>query len=127
VSCLSDYALSLFDKYTGEGVRVYLDARKQSRWEDVADWYLKRKPKPEQNSERILKQIRAAGDRMVAVEPVLVQDDFLIKRSKGSIRFCPLCREAYPERHGELCRRCRGDSPYREWEGRRPEARITPR
>ena len=47
---LGHYALSLYDKYTGRGVRVYLDARRLTQWEDVADWLLKRKPKSEQNS-----------------------------------------------------------------------------
>ena len=32
------YAVSLFDKYTGRGVRVFLDTRKLEQWEDVADW-----------------------------------------------------------------------------------------
>jgi formylmethanofuran dehydrogenase subunit E len=108
------YALSLYDKHAGRGVRAYLDSRKLTQWEDVADWYLKRKPKPEQSSERIREQIREAGDRMVSVEPVRVRADFLIKRSKGPIRVCPLCHEAYPELYGEVCRRCRGDSPYQE-------------
>jgi formylmethanofuran dehydrogenase subunit E len=112
------YALSLYDKYTGEGVRVYLDASKLNQWEGVADWYLKRKPKLEQNSERIREQIRAAGDRMITVEAVTVRADFLVKRGKGPIRLCPLCHEAYPERHGEVCRRCGGGSPYREREAR---------
>ncbi|MFY9707160.1 MAG: formylmethanofuran dehydrogenase subunit E family protein [Desulfobacterales bacterium] len=119
---LGIYALSLYDKYTGEGVRVYLDVSKLNQWGGVADWYLKRKPKLEQNSERIREQIRAAGDRMITAEAVTVRADFLIKRSKGPIRLCPLCQEAYPERHGEVCRRCGGGSPYRE-----REARITSR
>lgn len=106
------FALSLYDKYTGEGVRVYLDARKLVQWEDVADWLLKRKPKHEQNSERIREQIRAAGDYMYSVATVTIAPEFLIKRSKGPIRICPRCHEAYPERHGELCRRCGGDAPY---------------
>jgi formylmethanofuran dehydrogenase subunit E len=108
------YALSLYDKYTGEGVRAYLDARKLIQWEDVADWILKRKPKPEQNSDRIRDQIRAAGDRMVSVAPVTIRPDFILKRSKGPIRICPLCHEAYPERDGDICRRCGGDAPYQE-------------
>ena len=108
------YALSLYDKYTGEGIRAILDPRKLLQWEDVADWFLKRKTKPEQNSERIREQIRTAGDRMIRIAPVTVRADFLIKRSKGPIRLCPSCREAYPQRHGETCRSCRGDSPYRQ-------------
>lgn len=111
---LGRYALSLYNKYTGEGARVYLDPGKLAQWDDVADWLLKRKPKPEQNSERIREQIRAAGDRMYSMEMVTIRPDFLIKRSKGAIRICPICHEAYPERHGDVCRSCREDSPYQE-------------
>ncbi|MFZ0243562.1 MAG: formylmethanofuran dehydrogenase subunit E family protein [Desulfobacterales bacterium] len=107
------FALSLYDKYTGEGVRVYLDPAKLRQWADVADWFLKRKSKPEQNSRRVREQIRAAADRMVSVAPVTVRAEFLIKRSKGPIRLCPACHEAYPQQHGDVCRRCQGDSPYR--------------
>jgi formylmethanofuran dehydrogenase subunit E len=109
---LGIYAVSLFDKHTGRGIRVFLDTGKIAQWEDVADWYLKRKPKHEQDSEKIKEQIRDGADRMITVETITVRSDVLLKRSKGSIAICPLCHEAYPEIHGALCRRCQGDSPY---------------
>ncbi len=106
------YAVSLFDKYTGRGVRVYLDTEKLSRWDAVADWYLKRRPKHEQRSDRIREQIRSEGHRMFSLEPIQVRADHLVKRSEGPIRVCPRCREAYPAKHGDACRQCGGDSPY---------------
>jgi formylmethanofuran dehydrogenase subunit E len=109
---LGRFALSLYDKYSGEGIRVFLDAGKVNQWPDVADWHLKRKPKPQQNPQRIRDQIRAAGERMFTMAPIKIRSDFLVKRSKGPIRICPLCQEAYPQRHGEICRCCQGDSPY---------------
>lgn len=123
------YAATLFDKYTGEGVRVHLDYAKMLQWRDVADWYLKRRPKQEQNSENIREQIRVAGNRMYTLEPVTVRNDLLIKRSKGPIRRCPLCGEAYPQRHGNMCRRCSGDSPYQAGKSPRlePGKKIAPR
>lgn len=122
------YAVTLFDKYTGQGVRVHLDYAKMLQWEDVADWYLKRRPKQEQHSENIREQIRVAGNRMYTLEPVTVRNDLLIKRSKGAVRRCPLCGEAFPQRHGNMCRRCSGDSPYQPGKSRRlePEKEITP-
>jgi len=106
------YALTLYEKATGKGFRVYLDAQKLAPWPDVSDWYLKRKPKREQDSEAIRRQIREAGDRMYQVTAVEVRAEFLNKRSKGAIRICPLCQESYPEKHGEICRKCQGQSPY---------------
>jgi formylmethanofuran dehydrogenase subunit E len=62
------YAVSLFDKLTGRGVRAYLDTQKLSQWEDVADWYLKRKPKHEQRSDRVGEQIRSPCGRNMFTE-----------------------------------------------------------
>ncbi|RPJ75495.1 MAG: trehalose-binding protein [Desulfobacteraceae bacterium] len=106
------YAVSLFDKYTGRGVRVYLDTEKLAQWDAVADWYLKRRPKHEQRSDRVREQIRSEGHRMFSLEPIQVRADHLVKRSKGPIRVCPRCGEAYPAKHGETCRQCGGASPY---------------
>jgi formylmethanofuran dehydrogenase subunit E len=114
------YALSLFDKYTGQGVRVYLDTQKLTQWQDVADWYLKRKPKHGQRSDRIREQIRSEGHRMFSLQPVQVRPDHLLKQSKGQIRMCPVCGEAYPAKHGDTCRLCRGDSPYEPRGTRQP-------
>jgi formylmethanofuran dehydrogenase subunit E len=82
----------------------------------VADWYLKRKPKEKQDSEKIREQIRDAADRMYTVEAITIRSDVLVKRGKGPIAICPLCREAYPESNGDICRRCQGDSPYEKKE-----------
>ena len=44
------FALSLYDKYEGEGVRVFLDPVKVADWPEINNWYLKLKPKKEQDS-----------------------------------------------------------------------------
>ncbi len=118
---LGRYAVSLFDKFTGEGVRVYLDPARLSAWEDVQDWFMKRKPKHEQCSDRIREQIRTCGPRMFRVETVRVRGAVLVKRDKGAIAVCPACGEAYPGLHGDRCRGCRGSSPYDALDGGRPE------
>jgi formylmethanofuran dehydrogenase subunit E len=110
------YALSLYDKFTGKGVRAYPDADKIARWEDAADRYLKRKPKQAQRSGRVREQLRSEGHRMVSVVPVQVRSEYLQKRSKGPVRLCPRCGEAYPAQHGGSCRQCQGDSPYKHRE-----------
>jgi formylmethanofuran dehydrogenase subunit E len=52
------YAVSLFDKFTGEGVRIFIDGRKLDKYDEISNWLLKLKPKAEQNSERLRQQIR---------------------------------------------------------------------
>jgi len=106
------YAVSLFDKFTGEGVRIFVDGGKLGAFDEIANWLLKLKPKVEQNSERLRQQIRDSHHLICSRETVKVRPEHLIKRSKGPIAICPLCREAYPLKHGEICRQCQGDSPY---------------
>ena len=106
------YALSLFDKFTGEGVRVRLDPGKLSTYPHTFCWLMKTKPKQEQNSEELRREIREHGREMLSVEKVQVKSDVVAKRSKGTITICPLCGDAYPEFHGAICRSCAGDSPY---------------
>lgn len=107
------YAVSLYDKYTGEGVRVYLDVSKINEWTEIKTWYLKLKSKQEQDSELLFSQIKKAGPTICSTEEIQVQDKYLEKRSKGKIEICPLCGEAYPIKDGGICKACQGNSPYK--------------
>lgn len=106
------FALALYDKYQGEGVRVFLDPVKVADWPEIQNWYLKLKPKKEQNTAMLLDQIKAARTDILGWHPVKIRPQFLQKRSKGRIEICPLCREAYPAKDGGLCRACQGEAPY---------------
>jgi formylmethanofuran dehydrogenase subunit E len=109
---LGRFALSLYEKYEGKGVRVYLDPGQLESWPEVKSWLLKLKPKKEQNSELLQAQIREAGHRLYGVQPVRIQSHLLKKRSKGAIASCVLCGEPYPQRDGPVCRGCQGEAPY---------------
>ncbi len=114
------FALSLYDKYQGAGVRVFLDSAKVALWPEINNWYLKLTPKQEQDPALLLKEIRKAGPEILGRQPVKLRPQFLQKRSRGRMVICPLCREAYPAQDGGICRACRGDSPYLA-EGRQEE------
>ncbi|MEW6387470.1 MAG: FmdE family protein [Thermodesulfobacteriota bacterium] len=109
---LGRFALSLYDKYGGEGVRVYLDPAKVADFPEIQNWYLKLKPKREQDKDLLLAQIREAGTRVLSQEPVKIRPQFLGKKSRGRMVVCPLCREAYPAQDGGICRACQGEAPY---------------
>ena len=106
------YALSLYDKYSGKGVRVFLDINKLDNWAEIKAWYMKLRPKNEQGSELLRWQIRKAGAEICSMENIRVHDKYLQKRSKGKLGLCPVCGEAYPLKYGGICRSCQGDSPY---------------
>ncbi len=113
---LGRFALNLYDKYEGAGVRVWLDPAKTAAWPEVHTWYLKLKPKTEQDKELILAQIREAGPDLLSWRPVNIRPQLLNQKRRGPMVICPLCREAYPAQDGGICRACQGEAPYLEAE-----------
>ncbi len=109
---LGRYALSLYDKYTGEGVRVWIDPAKLSMWPEIRTWFFKEKPKKEQDSAKLFDEIRRAGASICSIGSVQIQENLLRKSSFGRIVNCPICHEAYPARFGAICRGCQGEAPY---------------
>ena len=57
------FAVTLYEKYSGKGVRVYLDTEKLNNWPQIRDWYLKKKPKNEQNLDLLIAQNPGSGAR----------------------------------------------------------------
>ncbi|MBN2124668.1 MAG: formylmethanofuran dehydrogenase subunit E family protein [Deltaproteobacteria bacterium] len=113
VLSLGRFSLAFYDKFEGKGIRVFLDPEKLESWPEIRDWFFKRKPKKEQDSERLLQDIRAAGSGHLGLEQVQVKPDLLIKQHLGPTGLCPLCKEAYPLKHGARCLACQGEDPYR--------------
>ena len=109
---LGRFALSLYDKYHGNGFRVFLDPGKLEKWPEINDWFFKLKSKSEQSQEDILSQIKKAGVEICGVCPIQIKPEFLKKRDKGKIVICPSCKEPYPLRDGDICLACQGNSPY---------------
>ena len=106
------FAVTLYEKYGGAGVRVYLDMKKLEAWPEVRDWYLKRKKKHEQDLELLLSQIKEAGHRLLSIQQVHVEAGKVRRKKMGPIGICPECSEAYPLRDGDRCRSCSGENPY---------------
>ena len=109
---LGRYALTLYDKYTGQGFRAHLDLEKMKEYPEIAAWFLKTKAKKDQDSDRLRRDMFEAGEAVLTVRPVTVGPGYLGKSSKGAITVCPGCGEAYPAAHGTLCLGCRGEAPF---------------
>ncbi len=109
---LGRFALALYEKYGGEGIRIYVDPHQLESWSEIKTWLFKLKPKKEQDSQLLLAQIREAGRGLYGVQAVRLQPHLLKKRSKGKIACCVLCGEPYPQRDGPVCRGCQGEAPY---------------
>ncbi len=111
------YALSLFDKHTGQGVRVHLDVEKLSKFPEIRAWFLKEKTKAQQDTERLQQEIRDAGQSILTLRPVQLLPQALGHGGKGKIARCPLCGEWHPAAFGGICRSCQGESPYEQGPG----------
>lgn len=101
------FALTLFDKYTGEGFRAFLDPARLESWPEIRGWYLKSKPKQAQSPEQLKEEIRQAGSSVCSVRPVKAADRVLRRLKMGAVVLCPRCGESYPFADGEICRKCR--------------------
>jgi formylmethanofuran dehydrogenase subunit E len=110
----SRYALTFFNKYTGDGIRVFLDARKLKDWPAIRAWFLKEKPKRDQDQQEIIDEFRMAGTSIYSTEKVRVKPSYITssKQKRSSISLCPSCGEAYRADLGETCPACRGKGPY---------------
>ncbi len=113
---LGRYALTLYDKVNGKGRRVSIDLQLLADWPEIRDWFMKLRPKREQDTDRLLMEIEQAGEAFLACEPVQIKEPWLQKESIGEIGICPMCREAYPKNHGPCCRGCNGGAPFRPLE-----------
>ena len=107
------FAVTLYEKYNGKGVRVYLDAEKLNTWPEIRDWYLKKKKKHEQDSDVLLAQIKEAGHGLLSAQHVQVEPEKVRRKKLGPVGVCPVCGEAYPSNDGDKCCNCQGETPYR--------------
>lgn len=106
------FAVILYDKSNGKGVRVFLDPEKLKHWPEFFDWFYKRKTRKEQNFEQLMREIHNAGSRVLTHHDVQILPQYLVKQSKGQIGTCPMCGEAYPLMHGSICKGCQGEAPF---------------
>jgi formylmethanofuran dehydrogenase subunit E len=112
---LGHFALSLYDKNTGEGVRTGIDYNKLAHYSEIRSWFFKLKPKIEQDEDKLLEEIRAAGSWILRTSAVSVNVNDLVLPKKKGIILCPSCGEAYPIEYGPACMGCQGKGPYLRW------------
>jgi len=113
---LGRFALSLFEKYSGNGVRVYVDSQKLDDWPEVKTFFFKLKPKKEQDFEALISEANLAHTAIFGVQEVVINLDSIKSRRRSTLAVCPLCKEGYPENDGEICLGCQGEAPYLPYE-----------
>ena len=109
---LGRFALSLFEKYTGDGVRVYVDSSKLDDWPGIKAFLFKLKPKKEQDSGALIKEMNRANSSILGIQNVTVDLDAIKSDRRKTFAICPSCGEGYPESDGNICPGCQGKAPY---------------
>ncbi len=106
------YALTLYEKFGGEGIRIFVDPDKLGKWPEVNSWFFKLKPKKEQDFQLLMDQIKAAGADYCSLQQVNIKPEFIRQKGRGGFAVCAVCNESYPKKHGGICRGCQGEAPY---------------
>lgn len=109
----SRFAITLYEKSTGEGIRVYIDPQKIEKWTEVKSWFYKLKKKKEQDYQLLLSQITEAGAGLCSMKKVRVKPELIAGHAHGSrIANCEKCGEAFQIKDGPICPACNGEDPY---------------
>ena len=109
------FAITLFDKYTGNGIRVSISTEKLNNYTEIRNWFLKLKKKDEQDKDLLIREIMEAGTNILDVKEVTVAAELLDKAKSKKIYICSGCGEAFPSEDGRsaLCPACNGEKLYK--------------
>ncbi|MDR2504373.1 MAG: formylmethanofuran dehydrogenase subunit E family protein [Deltaproteobacteria bacterium] len=105
---LNRYALTLYTKPGGQGVRIFVDGGKLGPWPHLQSWFMGLVDKKDQDANLLTNDIRLGGASACSMRAVRVPETYLRRERKGKIGLCPACGEPYPLRDGERCLACRG-------------------
>lgn len=105
------FALSLYDKKSLSGYRVWMDLEKLSDFPNIYNWYMRLVEKKDLPLSVLNQDILSAGRKMLTSAPVQITR-YYEKNKKGEIGICPVCGEAYPVKQGLQCLACHGEGYY---------------
>jgi formylmethanofuran dehydrogenase subunit E len=105
------FALSLYNKKTLKGYRIWMDIERLSDFPNIYNWYMRLVEKKDLSLSVLNQDILSAGRKMLNAAPVQITR-YYAKNKKGEIRICPVCGEAYPVKQGLQCQACQGEGYY---------------
>lgn len=106
------FAMTLYDRFTLKGYRVWLDPGKLKAAPPVHDWYMRTRLKKDLSRDVLIPAILNAGRNILSLLPVEMIR-FYTRKKKGDIGVCPKCGEAYAKTAGDQCASCGGEGYYR--------------
>ncbi|ODS35938.1 MAG: hypothetical protein A7316_10540 [Candidatus Altiarchaeales archaeon WOR_SM1_86-2] len=108
------YAFTLYDRETGEGVRVYLDVKKLDRenYPLVSAWFLRDKsPMSKLDKKKVTQEfLTKAGRDILSYQKVKV--NLPPKDKLYHSKLCKVCGESFISKDDEVCAACDGRGYY---------------
>jgi len=102
------FALSLYDRRTQYGFRVWVDLEKMQRYPNLYKWYMRLIPKKDLPLDILLGVITEAGRRVLSSNAITMTQ-YYDRVKKTDINVCPVCNEAFTAAQGPICLACKGD------------------
>ena len=110
------FALSLYDKHSLDGFRVWFDLKKAKSHPHLYNWYMRLVPKKELPLDVLLESILNTRRDVLSYRPIKVTH-YHQPVKKGEITVCSGCGEAYPTAQGSQCSACQGKGYFTAQQG----------
>ncbi len=101
------FAVTLYDKKTKKGVRVYLDIDKLPADSIIRKWYFRDIGKD--SHEEVGKEVLKLKTSIFSSEPVRVE---IPKKTHAKILYCTQCNQPFPSTGSDKCASCDTGSTY---------------
>lgn len=105
------FAVTLYDRESLEGVRVWLDLEKVKQNPIIAGWYVRKPDAPKLDREVVIRELFGCGCELLGQARVRMKGS-LKNTEKVPTAICPQCGESYPIRFGNACAACGGQAYY---------------
>jgi formylmethanofuran dehydrogenase subunit E len=102
------FSVSLYDKHTGEGVRVFVDPEKARAFPEINKWFFALVPKKQQDKERLMNEIKNSGAEILGMRRIKVDIGALPSPEDSQYAICPQCKESYLPNDKGVCLACQG-------------------
>lgn len=102
------FAVSLYDKHSGEGVRVFVDAGKARAFPEINKWFFALALKKDTGQDRLLAEVKSHGRDILGLRRVRVDIASLPSPEKCVYAICSSCKESYLANDAGICLACQG-------------------
>ncbi|MFO7840360.1 MAG: FmdE family protein [Desulfosalsimonadaceae bacterium] len=107
------FALTLYDRQTLAGCRVWFDIEKAGTWPELYNWYMRLLPREAMPASVLIEALFEADSAVLSYRAVTVTN-YYNREKKKTINICAGCGEPYPAWQGSLCRACQGEGYYED-------------